>query len=104
MKPNFNFKEMELNSKNRSSKLTVFQTWQKSGSCPRGTVPIRRIRREDSLRAKSVQQFGRKPQEVVLKSNTTLEHKDGRFPSINSDALAPPVIVNRSVSIFSSHG
>ncbi|KAB2072105.1 hypothetical protein ES319_A08G268900v1 [Gossypium barbadense] len=100
MKPSFNFKEMEFNSKNWSSKLTVFQTWQKSGSCPKGTVPIRRIRREDLLRTKSVQQFGRKPQEVVLKSNTTIEHKDGRFPSINSNALAFPAVVNRSAAIL----
>ncbi|XP_052887605.1 uncharacterized protein LOC108468348 [Gossypium arboreum] len=104
MKPSFNFKEMEFNSKNWSSKLTVFQTWQKSGSCPKGTVPIRRIRREDLLRTKSVQQFGRKPQEVVLKSNTTIEHKDGRFPSINSNALAFPAVVNRSAAILVTVG
>ncbi|MBA0827457.1 hypothetical protein Goarm_012239, partial [Gossypium armourianum] len=104
MKPSFDLKEVKINSKNESSKLTVFQTWQKSGSCPEGTVPIRRIRREDLLRAQSVQQFGRKPQEVVLKSNTTIEQKDGRFPSINSNALALPAIVNRSAAILATVG
>ncbi|KAK8343129.1 hypothetical protein E1A91_A08G277100v1 [Gossypium mustelinum] len=104
MKPSFDLKEEKLSLKNESTKLTVFQTWQRSGSCPEGTVPIRRIRREDLLRAKSVQQFGRKPPEVVLKSNTTIEHKDGQLPSINTTALAMPVIVNRSAATLVTVG
>ncbi|MBA0787326.1 hypothetical protein Gotri_024903 [Gossypium trilobum] len=104
MKPSFDLKEERLSSKNESTKLAIFQTWQRSGSCPEGTVPIRRIRREDLLRAKSVQQFGRKPHEAVLKSNTTVEHKDGRLPSINTTALAMPVIVNRSAATLVTVG
>ncbi|MBA0636179.1 hypothetical protein Godav_025851, partial [Gossypium davidsonii] len=104
MKPSFDLKEERLSSKNESTKLAIFQTWQRSGSCPEGTVPIRRIRREDLLRAKSVQQFGRKPHEVVLKSNTTIEHKDGQLPSINTTALAMPVIVNRSAATLVTVG
>lgn len=38
----------------------IFQTWQESGSCPEGTIPIRRILREDLLRATSLHSFGRK--------------------------------------------
>ncbi|KAL1159397.1 hypothetical protein V6Z11_A08G290200 [Gossypium hirsutum] len=92
MKPSFDLKELKINSKNESSKLTVFQTWQKSGSCPEGTVSIRRIRRENLLRANSAQQFGRKPQEVVLKSNTTIEHKDGQSPFFNNTKFSMPTI------------
>ncbi|MBA0737676.1 hypothetical protein Gogos_011129, partial [Gossypium gossypioides] len=104
MKPSFDLKEERLSTKNESTKLAIFQTWQRSGSCQEGTVPIRRIRREDLLRAKSVQQFGRKPHEVVLKSNTTIEHKDGQLPSINTTALAMPVIVNRSAATLVTVG
>ncbi|XP_050881849.1 uncharacterized protein LOC127085374 [Lathyrus oleraceus] len=39
----------------------VFQLWQKSGSCPKDTVPIRRIQKKDLLRAYSLELFGRKP-------------------------------------------
>ncbi|XP_045802204.1 uncharacterized protein LOC123895758 [Trifolium pratense] len=49
----------------------VFQTWQKSGSCPDGTVPIRRIQKEDLLRAASLDRFGQKPQESSVNSTHT---------------------------------
>ncbi|XP_039014612.1 uncharacterized protein LOC120144651 [Hibiscus syriacus] len=63
MKPNFDFKEEKPSRKKESSKLVVSQTWQRSGSCPEGTIPIQRIRREDLLRANSIDEFGRKPKE-----------------------------------------
>ncbi|XP_065004308.1 protein neprosin isoform X1 [Musa acuminata AAA Group] len=38
------------------------QLWRTSGgTCPEGTVPIRRTKEEDILRASSVRRFGRKP-------------------------------------------
>jgi len=38
-----------------------FQLWSLSGeSCPEGTIPIRRTREEDILRASSVRRFGMK--------------------------------------------
>ncbi|KAI9071735.1 hypothetical protein K1719_046301 [Acacia pycnantha] len=44
-----------------SSKSTpIVQPWHQSGSCPEGTIPIRRIKEEDILRANSIQQFGKK--------------------------------------------
>jgi len=53
-----------LKSENSSTKddseTKIFQTWQKSGSCPKGTIPIRRILREDLLRAASLDSFGQK--------------------------------------------
>ncbi|TYK20107.1 uncharacterized protein E5676_scaffold134G002320 [Cucumis melo var. makuwa] len=50
------------NTQNKSfgSESNPFQIWQKSGSCPKGTIPIRRVRREDLLRANSVHHFGKK--------------------------------------------
>jgi hypothetical protein len=42
-----------------------FQLWSLSGeSCPKGTVPIRRIKEEDMLRASSINTFGRKLKRV----------------------------------------
>ncbi|KAK8568560.1 hypothetical protein V6N13_106486 [Hibiscus sabdariffa] len=97
MKPSFKLKEEKLGTKGLSSKLVVSQTWQKSGSCPDGTVPIRRIQRKDLLRAKSINRFGRKPREVVSKSNIT-DPKNGLYPSNNSTQVALPTIVNRSAA------
>ncbi|XP_028788811.1 uncharacterized protein LOC114744833 [Neltuma alba] len=42
------------------NRLPVKSIKQQSGSCPEETIPIRRIRKEDILRAKSFQQFGKK--------------------------------------------
>ncbi|CAL5204839.1 unnamed protein product [Lathyrus oleraceus] len=49
----------------------VFQLWQKSGSCPKDTVPIRRIQKKDLLRAYSLERFGRKPPYVHSTTNNT---------------------------------
>lgn len=76
----------------------MMQTWQKSGSCPNGTVPIRRIQREDLLRAASLENFGRKAPEIPSSANNT-NLKEIQFMSFNdSKPLGFPPIVNRSVS------
>ncbi|XP_021800532.1 uncharacterized protein LOC110744821 [Prunus avium] len=49
-----------LKKRSEQSSVTVKQTWQKSGSCPQGTIPVRRIRKKDLLRASSVKDYGRK--------------------------------------------
>ncbi|KAK4253606.1 hypothetical protein QN277_010258 [Acacia crassicarpa] len=43
----------------------IAQMWNYSGSCPKGTVPIRRITKEDILRASSFQQFGKKDNKTI---------------------------------------
>ncbi|KAJ7958326.1 Protein of Unknown Function (DUF239) [Quillaja saponaria] len=43
-----------------SSMIVTSQVWQKSGTCPEGTIPIRRIRKKDLLKAHSVEDYGRK--------------------------------------------
>ncbi|KAK8568583.1 hypothetical protein V6N12_007131 [Hibiscus sabdariffa] len=103
MKPSFDFKEETPSTKSMLSKLVVSQTWQRSGSCPEGTVPIRRIRREDLLRADSIDGFGRKPREIVSKSSTT-NQKDGRFPFINSTKPVVPTVTNESAALIVTLG
>ncbi|KAG7037748.1 hypothetical protein SDJN02_01379, partial [Cucurbita argyrosperma subsp. argyrosperma] len=36
-----------------------FQVWQRSGRCPEGTIPIRRVREQDLLRVNSLDSFGK---------------------------------------------
>ncbi|XP_061360388.1 protein neprosin-like [Gastrolobium bilobum] len=49
-----------------------FQLWSDAGeACPEGTVPIRRTREQDFLRASSIARFGRKPRGVRRDSSAT---------------------------------
>ncbi|KAK7291020.1 hypothetical protein RIF29_05858 [Crotalaria pallida] len=43
-----------------SSMTMISQLWQKSGRCPQGTIPVRRIRKKDMLKAHSIEEYGRK--------------------------------------------
>ncbi|KAJ6303209.1 hypothetical protein OIU77_017149 [Salix suchowensis] len=43
--------------KARSSK-PITQLWHLKGRCPEGTIPIRRTKKDDILRAKSIERFG----------------------------------------------
>lgn len=62
MKPSFhpegkNFESMKVSTQ---SHQTVTQLWHSKGSCPKGTIPIRRTKKEDILRASSVKKYGKK--------------------------------------------
>jgi hypothetical protein len=39
---------------------TITQMWHQNGRCPEGTIPIRRTKEEDVLRASSVRRYGKK--------------------------------------------
>lgn len=88
-KPNFNYSDETLRTKNGSSSPAaaagpLSQTWQKSGSCPEGTVAIRRTKREDLLRAASLEHLGRDgPPQTSSALNTT--YKNGRFVYLNNE-------------------
>ncbi|XP_028773392.1 uncharacterized protein LOC114730476 [Neltuma alba] len=51
---------MEESNNVSSKSAPIPQLWHQNGTCPGGTIPIRRTREEDILRASSVQQFGKK--------------------------------------------
>ncbi|XP_020097986.1 uncharacterized protein LOC109716818 isoform X3 [Ananas comosus] len=58
---NYNYSSM-ITEEEEEEELLLLQTWRTSGeSCPQGTVPVRRIKEEDILRANSIARFGRKP-------------------------------------------
>ncbi|KAL9226865.1 hypothetical protein vseg_002628 [Gypsophila vaccaria] len=73
--------------------MLTSQVWRKNGSCPHGTIPIRRVRRTQSLNFKSpVEQFGRKGPSFprhIKKPN-----------DVDSNAL----LVNRSLGILLTEG
>lgn len=70
MRPNYHpegvFDESKLYSmKTKDGSKPVTQLWHLSGDCPQGTVPIRRTKKEDILRASSIKSFGKKKHSVV---------------------------------------
>ncbi|KAL9226864.1 hypothetical protein vseg_002627 [Gypsophila vaccaria] len=61
MRPSFNIKQDAMNNNKKSTSLKMpQQTWQKSGNCPKGTIPIRRVRKSDLLRFGNPERFGKK--------------------------------------------
>lgn len=44
----------------RNAQTTITQMWHQNGRCPEGTIPIRRTKEEDVLRASSVRRYGKK--------------------------------------------
>ncbi|RDX97678.1 hypothetical protein CR513_19531, partial [Mucuna pruriens] len=93
--------EYENSSKgdDSESESVIFQTWQKSGSCPKGTIPIRRILKEDLLRAASLDHFGRK-------SPALFKNSTNGFNLNFSDSIANNLFIpeNRSSSYLVTLG
>ncbi|XP_078429954.1 protein neprosin-like [Wolffia australiana] len=58
-------RETRVESEERASSIT--QLWHLNGRCPENTIPIRRTREEDLLRASSVKRYGRKKQRRVAR-------------------------------------
>ncbi|KAI5352285.1 PREDICTED: carboxyl-terminal [Prunus dulcis] len=53
-----------------------FQRWTMSGTlCPEGTIPIRRTREQDMMRASSVKRFGRKLRRHVRRDSSSNGHE-----------------------------
>ncbi|CAN6682350.1 unnamed protein product [Malus baccata var. baccata] len=78
-----------------SSQQILSQIWQKSGSCPDGTIPIRRIRRQDLLRAASLEHFGKKPANSYYSTN---DEKGSVIINGTRVELGPQI--NRSAAIL----
>ncbi|KAJ7541857.1 hypothetical protein O6H91_10G079900 [Diphasiastrum complanatum] len=48
------------NAAKRGSFKSIQQLWHQHGHCPKGTIPVRRTKAEDIMRAGSIQLYGRK--------------------------------------------
>lgn len=76
MRPNYIPDQDTMDIKNKSSSRTTLQIWRKNGSCPQGTIPIRRVRKKDLLRFKNLETFSSKKQthsnrSLVIYNTTT---------------------------------
>ncbi|CAF2144524.1 unnamed protein product [Brassica napus] len=103
MKPSMELGSRETNSPNDgSSKLVTSQIWTQSGQCPVGTIPIRRVSREDISRTSSPSSFGRKPPHIY----NTLEKAHQHKANTNSTAGKKhnPRPKNRSEAMFFAVG
>ncbi|CAN6476985.1 unnamed protein product [Victoria cruziana] len=58
VRPKLNLRHIDHTSNMLSRR--AWQTWHKTGHCPRGTVPIRRTSADDIMRAKSIFHYGKK--------------------------------------------
>ncbi|KAJ8459874.1 hypothetical protein OPV22_032800 [Ensete ventricosum] len=82
------------------------QVWQRSGSCPIGTIPIVRVQRHHLLNTPSIQNYGRKPwngvkkHAVRLSNNETFDlnaenlHAYGGLLGTGDDILGAKAIIN----------
>ncbi|XP_015074781.1 uncharacterized protein LOC107018735 [Solanum pennellii] len=63
-------------SSGNSMEFENFQLWSMSGeTCPEGTIPVRRTKEQDILRASSIRRFGRKIKRPVRRDTTSNGHE-----------------------------
>jgi len=96
MKPSYIPVPDSRHDKNTSNRSIPLQIWQRSGSCPTGTIPIRRTRTQDLLRADDLEKFGRKNPQFVNSSDNRLVLGD-RTLVINGGTVSLGPQENRSV-------
>ncbi|GMH06959.1 hypothetical protein Nepgr_008799 [Nepenthes gracilis] len=100
MRPSFIPAAETFNNKNYSKNIVMpLQIWQKSGSCPKGTIPIRKIRKQDLLRAASLESFGRKNPEISSGSDKMQGHNFHTL-DINGTNVTLGHQVNRSTAML----
>ncbi|KAF3447499.1 hypothetical protein FNV43_RR12685 [Rhamnella rubrinervis] len=105
MRPSFHLKSETPNTKNKASPQSqvVAQTWQRNGRCPNGTIPIRRIRSQDLLRASSLESFGKKAPPPSHKNNATY-YLPNDLVYINNTNISLPSLSDRSAAILITLG
>ncbi|KAJ6994771.1 hypothetical protein D5086_013736 [Populus alba] len=99
MQPSFIPSTETPNGERENSRPVVSQLWKKRGSCPKGTIPIRRIRRRELLRTN-----GRKSPEHLKGTNKTATQD--RFMHLNNTKgpMLYPTPENRSTAILLTYG
>ncbi|XP_024930926.3 protein neprosin [Ziziphus jujuba] len=62
MKPTYNPTDI-VKERSKESAMTVTQIWKRSGSCPKGTIPVRRTQKRHLLKTSTpIEDYGRKKQ------------------------------------------
>lgn len=59
------FDDSKVSVESREKKAHIPQSWHRYGNCHEGTIPIRRTKEEDVLRASSVKRYGKKKHRTV---------------------------------------
>ncbi|KAJ9697699.1 hypothetical protein PVL29_007025 [Vitis rotundifolia] len=69
MRPNYHpeglYDESKVSTKPGQRTNPITQLWHVNGKCPEGTIPIRRTKQDDILRASSVKRYGRKKHRTI---------------------------------------
>lgn len=64
--PELLFEENKVSKKPKVERISpVTQLWHQNGVCSEGTIPVRRTKKEDVLRASSVKRYGKKKHRTV---------------------------------------
>ncbi|KAG2326142.1 hypothetical protein Bca52824_008870 [Brassica carinata] len=72
MRPNFIPKSTSMYTK---TKTKATQVCHKNGRCPENTVPIRRTKKEDIIRSKSIESFGKKTTSSIPEDTPSTHHE-----------------------------
>ncbi|KAL0436752.1 UNVERIFIED_CONTAM: hypothetical protein Sradi_0383100 [Sesamum radiatum] len=71
MRPSYHpeglFDENKISAKPKERTNPITQLWHMNGKCPEDTIPIRRTKKEDVLRASSVKRYGKKKHRSIPK-------------------------------------
>ncbi|XP_074351659.1 protein neprosin-like [Apium graveolens] len=74
--PEGRFDDKKVNSLKSSEGLKpIKQLWHLNGNCAEGTIPVRRTKKDDVLRAGAIKNFGKKKKNNILRPNST-QHQD----------------------------
>lgn len=61
------FDENKVSEKPKERSNPITQLWHVNGKCPEDTIPVRRTKEDDVLRASSVKRYGRKKHRTIPK-------------------------------------
>ncbi|CAN1294800.1 hypothetical protein LINPERPRIM_LOCUS22599 [Linum perenne] len=79
MRPSFHpeglFDDNKVASESKARTNPIKQLWHTNGKCAEGTIPIRRTKKEDVLRASSVKRYGKKKHRTIPKPNSDWTHQ-----------------------------
>lgn len=69
MRPNYHpeglYDDNKVATEGKGRPNTVHQLWHVNGQCPPDTIPIRRTKKDDVLRASSVKRYGKKKRRSI---------------------------------------
>lgn len=80
MRPNYHpeglFSQSKKLVKNETGPKPITQLWHVNGRCPEGTIPIRRTRKDDVLRASSIKSYGKKNHKSIPRPTSAAPEPD----------------------------